>query len=88
VFQLFQTYVASVYLAVANVDIGVAHVAVGHPPVAAIRPAFMPVGVERAPQCGRGTRSTCGPQCERGTRSGMCHSAGMRHRAAWTPHVK
>jgi hypothetical protein len=84
-FNYFRRMLQVFYLAVANVDLGVARVAVGHPPVAAIGPAFMPVGVERAPQCGHGTRSTCGPQCERGTQSGMCHSVGMRHIAAWTP---
>jgi hypothetical protein len=46
-FNCFRRMLQVFYLAIANVDLGVAHVAVGHPPVAAIGPAFMPVGVER-----------------------------------------
>jgi hypothetical protein len=84
-FNSFRHMLQVFHLAVANVDLGVAYVAVGQPPVVATEPAFMRMGVEGAPRCGRGTRSTCGPWCERGTRSGTCHSASMRHGAAQTP---
>jgi hypothetical protein len=48
-FNSFRRMLQVFHLSVANVDLGVAHVAVGQPPVVAIGPVFVCMGVEEAP---------------------------------------